>query len=71
MMYQDIALRFVIVYAMPESAKQHAIADIDTALRQGWLQHRVAAALPLDDIAAANELVEQGTIRGAVILTID
>jgi NADPH2:quinone reductase len=71
MMYQDIALRFVIVYAMPESAKQRAIADIDTALREGRLQHRVAASMPLDDIATANELIEQGTVRGAVILTID
>jgi NADPH:quinone reductase-like Zn-dependent oxidoreductase len=56
---------------MPESAKQRAIADIDTALREGRLQHRVAASMPLDDIATANELIEQGTVRGAVILTID
>jgi len=70
MMYKDITLRFVIVYAMPESAKQHAIADIETALTEGWLQHRIAGTIPLEDIAAGNELIEQGTIRGAVILNI-
>ena len=71
MMYQDITVRFVIVYAMPEAAKQAAIDDITTALHNEELQHRVASVMPLADIAAASELVEQGTIRGAVLLAID
>ena len=71
MMYKDITIRMVIVYAMPEDAKQHAIADIESALSANKLQHRIAHALPLDDIAESNELVEQGNIRGAVVLTID
>ncbi len=70
MMYQDVTLRFVIVYAMPEAAKQQAITDIGAALARGRLQHRVARSLPLDDIAEANVLIEQGAIRGAVILGI-
>ena len=71
MLYQDITLRFVIVYAMPESAKQAAIDDITSALADGKLQHRIAKVLPLAEIAAGNELIEQGSIRGAVILSID
>jgi len=71
MMYKDVTVRFVIVYAMPEAAKEHAIADIEKALSADALQHRVAHTLPLDDIARSNELVEQGSIRGAVVLTID
>ena len=71
MMYQDITLRFVIVYAMPETAKQAAIDDITTALENDELQHRIAKVLPLDDIATGNELIEQGTIRGAVLLSMD
>lgn len=71
MMYKDITLRMVIVYAMPEIAKQHAIADIDKALSGDRLQHRIAHTMPLAKIAAANEVVEQGSIRGAVVLTID
>ena len=70
MMYQDITVRFVIVYAMPEAAKRQAINDIGIALEEGWLTHRIAATLPLDDIAKGNELIEQGTLRGAVILNI-
>lgn len=71
MMYKDITIRMIIVYAMPESAKQHAIADIEAALTKGTLDHRIAATFPLSEIAASNELVEQGSIRGAVVLTID
>ena len=71
MMYQDLLVRFVIVYAMPEQAKQFAIADIERALESNLLQHRIAAALPLDRIAEANELVEKGNIRGCVVLSID
>ena len=71
MMYKDITLRFVIVYAMPEAAKELAIADINAALAGDKLQHRLAHTLPLAEIAKSNELIEQGSIRGAVVLTID
>jgi NADPH2:quinone reductase len=71
LMYMDATIRFVIVYAMPEAAKQHAIADIDTALRKDRLQHRIAERVPLDQIAIANEVIEEGSARGAVILAID
>lgn len=70
MMYKDLTIRFVIVYAMPEAAKAHAVADIESALSDGWMQHRIAHTLPLDDIVKGNEIIEQGAIRGAVILTL-
>ncbi len=67
-MYKDLTIRFVIVYAMPDSAKQFAIADIERALSADLLQHRIARKFPLDKIVQSNELIEQGAIRGAVIL---
>lgn len=70
MMYKDLTLRTIIVYSMPDGAKDHAVADINSALSHGWLKHRIAHALPLADIAAGNEIVEAGTARGAVILDI-
>jgi len=71
MMYKDVTVRLIIVYAMPETAKQQAIADINGKLEEDRLHHRVAQALPLADIAKANEIVEQGNVRGAVVLTVD
>jgi NADPH:quinone reductase-like Zn-dependent oxidoreductase len=71
LMYMDMNIHFVIVYAMPETAKQQAAADITAALVAARLQHRIAATFPLTGIAGANEAIERGTMRGAVILTID
>ncbi len=71
MMYKDLTIHTIIVYAMPEPAKQHAIADIDKALVANTLQHRIAETMPLHEIARANEVIESGSIRGAVVLTLD
>ncbi len=68
MMYMDLRIRLVIVYAMPEEAKRQAIADIDEASRAGWLQHRVAHVVGLDEIAKAHELIENGGFRGCVVV---
>ena len=68
MMYMDLRIRLVIVYAMPEEAKQRAIADIDEASRAGWLQPRVAHVVGLDEIARAHELIENGGFRGCVVV---
>lgn len=71
MMYKDLTIRAIIVYAMPEAAKQHAIDDINKALSDDSLQHRIAASMPLAEIARSNEVIEQGSIRGVVILAIE
>ena len=71
MMYLDLLLRLVIVYEMPEEAKDAAAEDITRALRDERLQHRISETLPLDDIARAHEIIEQGRIRGCVLLNID
>ena len=68
MMYLDLTLRTVIVYAMPEQAKFEAIADLDRYLRDERLIHRVAHVLPLDDVARSHELIEQGGFRGCVVV---
>lgn len=68
MMFLDLLIRLVIVYDMPESAKQDAIRDINAALAANSLQHRIAARFPLTDIAASHRLVESGTARGCVIV---
>ncbi len=79
LMYKDVTIRTVIVYSMPESAKDHAVADIERALSRGQLIHRIGAKMPLDDIARGNELIESSfginagetNVRGGVILEID
>jgi NADPH:quinone reductase len=70
MMFMDLTVRMVLVYVMPEAAKQAAIADIGRYLAEGRLRHRIAHRLPLEDLARANELVEQGELRGCVVVDI-
>ncbi len=71
MMYLDLTLNLVIVYSMPEDAKQQAVADITSKLETDDLQHRVAHTLPLSDIVKAHELIETGGFRGSVLVTQD
>ena len=69
-MFMDLTVRMVIVYAMPEEAKAQAVADTQTALTKGSLQHRIAETLPFDQMAKAHEIIEQGSARGCVVVTI-
>ncbi len=71
MMFLDLTIRLVIVYAMPEKAKQAAIIDITQALEKNRLQHRIAAHYPLDEIAEANQKIEQGGFCGCVVVDIE
>ena len=70
MMFMDLTIRLVIVYDMPENAKSDAVNDINQALQSGHLCHRVAAEYSLDDIADSHELIEQGAVRGCVVVNI-
>jgi NADPH2:quinone reductase len=71
LMFMDITVRFVIVYAMPESAKEQAIAAINEALQAGTLIHRIAHTLPIAECARAHEIIETGTVRGCVVVTMN
>ena len=68
MMFMDLTLRMILVYAMPESAKQQAIEAITEALQTGKLQHRIAHKVTLDQITEGHKLVEQGGFGGCVIV---
>jgi len=70
MMFMDLTLRLVIVYDMPETAKTDAINDINHALKSDQLRHRIAREFSLDDIAGAHELIEQGNVRGCVVVNV-
>ena len=70
MMFMDLTIRMVIVYSMPEEAKAQAVADTQAALTKGSLRHRIAENLPFDQMAKAHEIIEEGSVRGCVVVTI-
>ena len=66
----DLTIRLVLVYVMPERAKQAAIADITEKLKNQQLQHRIAHVLDFDDMVKAHELIEQGGFGGCVVVKV-
>ena len=69
MMFMDLTLHLVLVYAMPEQAKKDAIDAITKCLASGQLNNRVAASYTLEEIAKAHETIEAGNVFGTVVVT--
>ena len=58
------------VAALEAEAKAKAVADTQVALTEDGLQHRTAETLPFDQMAKAHEIIEAGSVRGCVVVTI-
>ena len=71
MMFMDMTVRMVLVYAMPWEAKQQAMKDITTMLTDGQFDHRVAAIFPLEQSAKAHEEIEKSNNYGSVIIAVN
>ena len=71
MMFMDITIRMVLVYAMPWDAKQKAIEDITDMLTSGDFDHRVAETFPLKQSVKAHNEIERGDNYGSVIISIN
>ena len=70
MMFMDLTVRMVIVYAMPETAKAQAVVDTQALLAEGGLRHRIAQILPFSEMARAHKIIEEGSVRGCVVVTL-
>ncbi|MDA8826145.1 NADPH:quinone reductase [Luminiphilus sp.] len=70
LMFMDLTLRLVIVYDMPEAAKQQAIEDTQGALAADTLRHRLSAVLPFEEMAQAHERIEAGGAKGCVVVSV-
>lgn len=70
LMMNNITIQLVLVYTMPESAKQAAIRDINAALSGGALKHNIAQRFSLAEVAAAHEAQDSGRTIGKTIIEI-
>jgi NADPH2:quinone reductase len=62
----SITLTFFLVYELDAAERAAALAGIADGLN--WLKHRIAEpAFGLDDIAAAHEAVERGSVGNVVV----
>ncbi|CAN5221645.1 NADPH:quinone reductase [soil metagenome] len=70
MIVKDVGLRAFVVYGLPEAVRRDGETALTDWTRSDLLTHRPVIAFPLDEIAAAHELVEAGTAEGSVLLTL-
>jgi NADPH2:quinone reductase len=64
------ALKWFIVYELSDVARDAGVADLNRMVADGALTTTIAARFPLDDIAAAHEMVEAAKHLGNVVLDI-
>ncbi len=66
----QIALKFIFVYELTAAERAAALTEIARLLNANKLIHNVALTLPLAEIVAAHEAVEQGKAMGNVVVTL-
>ncbi|MGH6741269.1 MAG: zinc-binding dehydrogenase, partial [Bradyrhizobium sp.] len=65
-----ITVQFVYVYELTAAERKSAVSAITDMLERKALINNVALSLPLDEIVAAHEAVEQGKAMGNVVVTL-
>ncbi len=71
LMFKNITINMILVYNMPDSAKQKAQIDIHRALEKNQLDHRIAGTWPLIDTAKAHAAIEAGGLDGCAVINIE
>jgi len=66
-MNANVILRFVLLYGVPVDAMQRAAADITAALTRGALTELPVHTFSLDDIAAAQDAVQNGAVGKVLV----
>jgi NADPH2:quinone reductase len=62
----NASVHAILVYSMPEPAKQQAIEDLARAATQ--LRHNIAATFALEQAADAHAAVEAGSLVGHAVI---
>jgi NADPH2:quinone reductase len=65
-----ITLQYIYVYELTPAERAAALAAITRGLESGSLITNIGLTLPLADIVAAHEAVEQGQVLGNVVIKI-
>lgn len=64
----NITLRTMLIYIIPDAARQRALIDINAALGEGALRPIIATRFPLNEVVQAHQAVESGKLIGNVIV---
>lgn len=67
LMILNAAIKWMLLYTMPEEAKRTAVSDISSALDDGALTALPSISFPLDRISEAHDEVERGAIGRVLV----
>lgn len=67
-MFKNIMLHMVLVYLLDDATRQSDLAVMTKLLETGAITENIAKVFPLNDIAAAHEMVEGAQKSGSVLL---
>jgi NADPH2:quinone reductase len=70
LMQNSIALKFFMVYDIPEVDRANGVQELQDLLQAGRLSQLVALELPLEEIARAHDLLEGQLVTGNVVLRV-
>src|SRR5918995_802193 len=68
LLFSNVVVRFIQCYAMPDDIRERAHADLARWCEEGRLKHLPTRVMPLEEAAAAHELVERSGFIGKVML---
>jgi len=70
LMYNNITLRLIAIFSMPQQAQDQAFAAINHCLGNNGLQMRIGRRFTLDEVVNAHETLEAG-INGSVLIDVN
>jgi len=67
-LFRSITLSFFLVYELTPAQRLRAVNGLQQLLQDGVLRHLIGKTFTLQDIVAAHEAVEQGSVLGNVVI---
>lgn len=69
-MAKNATIRPVLLYTMPERARDEAVSDILRLVEAGRLLHQIGARFPLERIVEAHQAQESGKVTGNIVVDV-
>jgi len=70
MLVKDLTVHTLIIYEVPQAARDAAARDINKALNDRKLVHQIAEVYPFERMAAAHDRMEEGRAIGKLLIRV-
>ncbi|HEU5323630.1 MAG TPA: zinc-binding dehydrogenase, partial [Methylomirabilota bacterium] len=70
LMARNATLRSVLIYTMPQRAKDEAARDVAHLVETRRLLHRIGARFPLERVVEAHQAQESGRVTGNIVVDV-